>query len=609
MVKLKKLKSFLSLWLLGFWLIVFLGFGIFPAAKATTNSLTTLIPTIDWQQAKLPDWSQITFGSLPPISSSGSFFAPEEVISQLDYDPSRQWIAGQTPEQFLKLGDFQSSFKLQNFDLNKIAQVVGLDLNNTTLERVEIMNFQNLESLIKAIPSLGQMPIQEIRPVMDLLKSKLTTDFDPSQTIGQLLKQSPLVGKLDFSSVDLSKYGLDSIPGIDSTPIGAFKDWQAVGVDGIPGLKDVPFSEFPNPVSAIGTAVGTVDIAFGNAEQQRKSTISGSDIEGFKVSCNTECAHIELAGDPTVLGKQWISGKSQEVRGGRGILAEVNGGKEPTGRHLFGEGFKVVIWDVSEPEGTASLALFFRICINFLGCTPYFIGPVPLMTVKEMSPIFLGLIEPGSGGISTPTGADNGGTESTFNNAPFTNNNSLSYLFPTTKKGDCSVSRSGVMLDALSASLSEIEGNYNSVGAYTCDSTGNCGRGLGGKQFMSNRSDVRSIISSKPGGNKFLSLLDSGSPVRGEEMLLYFSETDQEALFRTDTSALIDRASQQIDPISGQPFSGNRLVERVAQMHFGGSGIPIDTSASDIYKRLTVKSYGEKAADNYQQALQLMGCS
>lgn len=230
------------------------------------------------------------------------------------------------------------------------------------------------------------------------------------------------------------------------------------------------------------------------------------------------------------------------------------------------------------------------------------------MTVKEMQPIFLGLIEPGEGGVSTPTGADNGGTKSTFNNAPFTNNNSLSYLFPTTKKGDCSVSRSGVVLDALSASLSEIEGNYNSVGAYTCDSTGNCGRGLGGKQFMSYRSDVRAIISSKPGGNKFLSLLDSGSPVRGEEMLLYFSETDQEALFRTDASALIDRASQQIDPITGQPFSGNRLVERVAQMHFGGSGIPIDTSASDTYKRLTVKSYGERAATNYQQTLQTMGC-
>ncbi|MFB2838013.1 hypothetical protein [Floridanema evergladense] len=144
MVKLKRLKSFLSLWLLGFWLIVFLGFGIFPAAKATTNSSTTLIPTLDWQQAKLPDWSQITFESLPPISSSGSFQAPEEVISQLDYDPSRQWIAGQTPDQFLKLGDFQSSFKLQNFDLSKIAQIVGLDLNNITLERVGIMNFQNL---------------------------------------------------------------------------------------------------------------------------------------------------------------------------------------------------------------------------------------------------------------------------------------------------------------------------------------------------------------------------------------------------------------------------------------------------------------------------------
>ncbi len=624
MVSLKQIRRFILSALLGVWLVIIAEISEgYPFLYAATNNSqpSSLVPTLDWQGTKLPDWSKITFASLPAISQNGYFRATPEVVSQLDYDPSRSWMTGQTPDTFLKLGDFQESFKLQNFDLSNIAQLVGLDLKDVTLDKFGAIAFQNLESLVQAVSGLGERLIQDTPPVMDLLKSKLVTDFDPSQTINQLLQQSPLLGKLDFSSLDLSKYGLDSLPGIDITPIGAFKDWQAINVNSIPGLKDVPFSEFPNPINAVGSTVGTVDIAFGSAEQQRKNAISGSDVEGFNVRCESECAHIELAGSPTVLGKQWISGKSQEVRGGHGVLASANGGKEPTGRHPFGNAFKVAIWDVSEPEGTATLTLFFRICIDFLGCTPYFIGPVPFMTVKEMQPIFLGLIEPGaSSGVSTPTGVPNGGTKSTFNNTPLIGkpeSNSLSHLFPSTKKGDCSARKQGVVLDALSLAVSEIEGNYNSVGAYLCDGKGNCGRGLGAKQFMSYRSDLRSIISSKPDGENFIAKLDSGVPISGEELLLYFSPADQEALFRSDASALIDRASRQTDPTTGQLFSGDspketlrdRLIERVAQMHFGGSAIPIDSAASDINNRFTVKTYGEKAAANYQQALQTMGCS
>lgn len=84
---------------------------------------------------------------------------------------------------------------------------------------------------------------------------------------------------------------------------------------------------------------------------------------------------------------------------------------------------------------------------------------------------------------------------------------------------------------------------------------------------------------------------------------------DQENLFRTEASNLIDRASLQIDPTTGQKFADERLIERVAQMHFGGVAIPIDNSARDIHNRFTVKSYGEKAAANYQRNLQRMGCS
>ena len=572
---------------------------------------TNPVPTITWQNTQLPDWNQITFSNLPGIQQSGSFEAPPEVASMLKYDPSRSWRGGQTPDQYTKLGDFQDAFKLQNFNLQTITALVGLDLSGISLKDFGPMQLQTLGSLTKAIPTLLASPILDVKPVLDLLKSQLTSDFNPSQTIGQLLEQSPLLGDLEFNKLPLEKYNLDSVSGLDSTAIGAFKDWQGVNIDQIPGLNNVPFSQFPVPANPVGADVGIVDIAFATPEEQRQSTISGSDVEGFSVSCDKKCAHVELSGSAKVLGKQWIRG-NQEVKGGHGVLAAANDGKEPTGRLPFGDAFKVVVWDTSETKGTMSQALFFRICIRSgfvdLGCTPYFIGPVPWLTYREMDSIFLGLVDSSSSsGLSTPTGANDNSVPSTFGNSGDSPSHNLSFLLsPGTR--NCKKQFSGVVLDAFSLALSNIEGNYGSVGPYVCDKGGHCGRGLGTKQFMSYRQDVRQQVLAKSGGQEFLARVDRGAPIDGEEMLIYFPPADQEALFDADAKNLLSFASNQIDPTTGQPFAGDRLIQRAAQMHFGGSGIPIDAGISDDEGKLSVKSEGEKASFNYQQALATLGC-
>lgn len=566
------------------------------------------IPTIAWQNTQLPDWNQITFSSLPGIAESGSFSAPEGVSEQLGYDPSRTWVAGQTPAQYMKLGDFQDSFKLQKFNLQSISKIVGLDLSKINLSELGVMQLQTLESLVQAIPALKKLPIAEVQPIFDLLSQELATQFDSTQTIGQLLQQSPHLGQLEFANLPMDSYSLDAIPRLDSTPIGAFKDWQGVTIDKIPGLDNVPFSQFPNPANPVGADVGIVDVAFGTDEQQKERTISGSNKQGFNVPCEKDCAHIELSGSPLVLGKQWISGKYQLVRGGKGILGSVNGGKEPTGRHPFGDAFKVVVWDTSEVDGMVSQALFFRACMRKgfvdLGCTPYFIGPIPWLTYKEKEPIFLGLVTGGvkNDSVSIPTGKKSSGFS--FKNPVNTSAKPLTL----SSSGNCSKQHQGVAIDALSDALSDIEGNYDSVGAFVCDGAGNCGRGLGTKQFMSYRPDVRSFISSKSGGQDFLVKVDKGMTVSGEEMMMYFPPADQQALFESDITKLLKKASQQIDPITEQFFTGKRLIERAAQMHFGGAGIPIDAAVSDVYSKFSVKGYGEKVAGNYTQALQSLGC-
>lgn len=618
-------RHFYRLYWLSAWLLLSLFISVLPyfignlvvAQQAPTEPVTTMT----LQNTQLPDWNQITFSNLPGIEQGGSFEAPPDVARQLKYDPSRIWYSGQTPDQYTKLGDFQDSFKLQNFNLQTIASKTGLDLSGIRLKDFGIMKLQTLGSLTEAISPLLDLTLQQVKPVLDLLKSQLTTDFNPNQTIGQLLQQSPILKELEFNQLPLDKYGLDSIPGLDSTPVAAFKDWQGVNVNQIPGLPNVPFSQFPGPANPVGADVGIFDVAFATPEQQRERTISGSDVEGFNVRCNKECSHVELSGNAKVLGRQWVSGKYQLVQGGHGILAAVNGGKEPTGRHPFGDAFKVVVWDVSEPKGTMTQALFFRICIRSgfvdLGCTPYFVGPVPWLTYREMDSIFLGSvdIEPSSS-VSTPTAAVEHPGSSTFGNPEYRKggnggssaNNNLSFLQPSTSV-DCKKQLDSVVLDAFENALSNIEGNYDSVGPYVCDRAGNCGRGLGDKQFMSYRLDVRQQILSKSGGKEFLAKVDSGSPIGGQEMLIFFTPFDQEALFDADARSLIDRAAGQIDPTTGQPFTGDRLIQRAAQMHFGGPSIPIDAGVSDISSKLSVKSYGEKAANNYQQALATLGCS
>ncbi|AFZ01682.1 hypothetical protein [Calothrix sp. PCC 6303] len=583
--------------------------------QSISNTLPkqTEIPTINWQKTRLPDWNKITFSNMPAISEPGSFQAPANVKDKLGYDPSRSWKAGQKPDSLTMLGDFQDSFKLQKLSLTDISQIANLDLEKISLDDFGVIKLQTLDTLVKAIPELKDFPISQVKPVLDLLSQNLSTSFDTNQTIGNLLKQSPHLAKLSFKSLNLKPHNLDSIPNLSITAIASFDKWQGVYISEIPGLNKVPFSQFPNPINPVGAEVGIVDVAFATDEQKRERTISGSNKEGFAVPCDKDCAHTELSGSPAVNGKAWISGKYQLVKGGKGILGSINGGKEPTGRNPFGDAFKVAVWDVSEVDGMISQSLFFRVCMrnNFvdLGCTPYFIGPVPFMTYKEKEPIFLGRIDSERNSISNPTGLKSSGFR--FNHSPITSNinkDAIANLIPASKENCKNMHVSGANIDALSLALSSTQNNYNFVGNYGCNSSGNCGRAIGAMQLMSSNPDVRKIIANKAGGQGFLSKLDSGEQITGEEMTQYFSPSEQQTLIESKTNDLLSITSQQIDPTTGKNFTGDRLIERAAQMQFAGTNIVIDYQAINPSDVKTVKEYGEKAKIKYTQNLQSMNC-
>ena len=135
----------------------------------------------DGQYARVPDWSQITFHTLPPILEDGEFVAPSDLNQTIGYDLSRRWRAGQTADTYLKLGDFQTTLYPQVFNLYTIAQLTNLNLEQVSLSALEMANWQTLDDLLIAIPGLGGRRVSDVPPISALLGQKFpgTPGFNP----------------------------------------------------------------------------------------------------------------------------------------------------------------------------------------------------------------------------------------------------------------------------------------------------------------------------------------------------------------------------------------------------------------------------------------------
>lgn len=74
------------------------------------------------------------------------------------------------------------------------------------------------------------------------------------------------------------------------------------------------------------------------------------------------------------------------------------------------------------------------------------------------------------------------------------------------------------------------------------------------------------------------------------ELFEFFPPADQDRAFMADMANKIQVTQEQIDPATGQPFTGDspsetlreRLIERVAQKHFGGDYSKVDGNGSGI---------------------------
>lgn len=373
-----------------------------PVLAQSAIPQTTSIPTVAYTNGKdrvvAPDWSQITWGNLPPIEQSDRIQFSDDIVKILGYDPSRAWLVGDRPDKFTFLGDVQDAFHLEAFNLDDISGLSGLAMESLTLNDFGLTQWQTPKSLLKAIPQLGELPVNQVAPLRDLLPK---TGGWNSGSIAQTIQQNPAFGNLSLGKLNLKQYDLSSIPGLIKTPIGKLKGWQQSAIAEVPGLNALPFSQFPIPLVGSSISVGTTDVIWSAVEHGDPKVSPDLYISGtvnkkgltVPVPCGVgkPCAYIELS-DPldasgSLHGKRWVSGKIQKVKGGFGPLKAINGGWEPTGKLVFGSAFKVVLTNTNESLGTADFALYFRACsrIPFYGksCTPYFIGGIPWFPTKE----------------------------------------------------------------------------------------------------------------------------------------------------------------------------------------------------------------------------------
>ncbi|PSB07855.1 hypothetical protein C7B62_18630 [Pleurocapsa sp. CCALA 161] len=391
-----------------------------------------------------PNFSAITLRSLGSFSASG--FIPDDYVG---YSLGRQWQAGDAVIDVLKLGDLDEALGIGRMRLGEIVTKSGHQFHEVTLDRLGFIEEQTVASFIQANPQLKSESIENVPPLADLvtliygdrariilslpvqvlidvrhqsqfnpisLNKSLKTSSNKTFTLSQSETQAPKIeiSEVEMGELDLSQYTLEDVSGMEDSFVEDFEGWKNEYAGEVEGLADISLDNFPNPVATTLAFVSRVDTIWSDAHGEIKSgqSVAGSNIAGYAVPCQTQCAHIELddlensGRDIRWIseGRRWMLGNDPNnanicpeapwgVDGGEGILGEVNCGKEPTGRNPFGPTFKVALWNVDETTDTAETSIFFRICIRFpvdLGCTPYFIGPIPWLPANREDWIILG---------------------------------------------------------------------------------------------------------------------------------------------------------------------------------------------------------------------------
>ena len=161
-------------------------------------------------QVRLPDWDNITLEDFPPMQEGGSIGT--EFNSFAGYDLSREWAAGDSLVDILKLGDVEEGFAAQELSIGEIAAITGVKTNDIALSAFELAKEQSLGELVEVIPGLGQQQVSEVEPIAKLIETQFGSGYEDT-SIDSLVESDLVAKNLKLGEVDLSQYSIDDLPG------------------------------------------------------------------------------------------------------------------------------------------------------------------------------------------------------------------------------------------------------------------------------------------------------------------------------------------------------------------------------------------------------------
>lgn len=577
----------------------------------------------------------LSFDDLPAFEQGGFVLGYRDAIFQVEgqagvdnfdalaeqyeipYDPAREWIAGQFPSEVIKLGDIMNTGAgIEQLTMDTIGELTGIDIENFQLADVPFLQNVTLSDLVGKVPFLGDYSLAELP---NLAQQIGAAGLD--KTLGQFVLENSAVGQLPVVSETLGALQVADLPNLSAAKLGDLPNIGDEVVANVPGLSVLQFGSFPG-LSMVGGLIPLAkqDISFGEKEYSGEDAtpkpVSGGTNgkkEWSAIPCKGGCPHIELYDSDispvkdTWAGGNWMTRKHR-VKDGYGLLGSLFG-EAGAYRLPFGEVFALQVRDTDEKTGAADWGLAFRVCSKGfvdLGCTAYFLEVDLPITTYEGATILTG-VKDGKGGATQPVAAPEG-WEDLRPTTPPELQGMLAANQPSRSGGGgglCGKGPGGVDYEALSGAFSTIESNvdgYSSVGTYVNGGRGGrgqtlYGRGLGKYQYMSYREDVRAAIQKQKGGAAFLDKADRGESLSRSEIDQYFPSSEQDILFRGDQDSLIRQAISE-------GFKGDRLIERVGQLHYAGLEAPVDGTGSDQHGRLSIKAYGEELSAAYKRKIE-----
>lgn len=303
-----------------------------------------------------------------------------------------------------------------------IADVVG-GITSGNFQGVLNTGLQyGVDALVKEFPQLQGVPVGDILGGLTSgnWRGALNAgvQYGSKYLVSELAKQFPQLANVPLGAMlNLNNFSLASVPNLTKTAISSIPGIANQSIGSIPGLGNVSVADVLSLTDLLKMEFAKVDF-LDQAAGKADYTLTGSTKDDHFVAepCVGKCPHFEVQDSKSVLGvsvkgRQWVTSE-QEVSGGKGILAKMNDGKEPTGMVPWGfkPNIKLVATEVNDAKGKIELGLYLRVCVKKLfvdfGCTPYFIGPIPFGSVSEKGTVLIATNAPPPQ-VSVPPGFQN----------------------------------------------------------------------------------------------------------------------------------------------------------------------------------------------------------